>query len=341
MGKQMARDKSRFHKDKSMRSIGRIRPPEAGLTDQIVSTEERQALCDQIVNSTEPLPARLQGIDPDGGHRKVRSVTAVVGGVILLCLIAGWMVLGTSSPTKEHVSPANKDAVQPLSVKLVADRTALAVVDAGDREMRLRVDLSLLQGVADPAIIEFKQAGDGNQTRIDELDQRGNVQRSIHIAKAENVVAQRSVDYTSRTWTEQLQVVPSIGMPSDERGVVLAIGGDESAGLAFSWIGSPAAIRQLVGNDEMVVDRVDDQGLIKVSGDVSGLDGLGAIASGLQTLTPDAHVEFWIDAQSYLPTRTRVTTTDGAVSDTQVSWAAPDELSTSFNLEIPDGFERR
>lgn len=338
-GDEVNREKSEPPMDGSMYHITRIRPPEASLTEQIVGVEERHALYEQIVSSTGPLPERLQRADPRKRLHIVPVVATIASIAIALLSIAGSVTrpLGTSV---QGIPTTRSGSNESLTLDMVAHHTLQAVDNASELDLHLDIQLTLQQGIADPSRVEYLQAARGDQTRINEFGPEGSLERAVFVGKLDDVVVHRSIDYRKRTWTEQIQEVIDPDVPGDERGIVLAIGGSKTAAVTFSWLTSPAAIKQMLISDRMELNDQSDQGLIKVSGDVAKLDGLGDVASRLPTITQGARVEFWINPHTYLPMKTRVTTADGTTSSAAVRWIAPEQSNERFIPEVPYGFDR-
>lgn len=319
----------------SMRSLSSVRPPEADLTLQVVSADERRELFEKIVESCEPLPSRLERVHRHPlRHAAARAASVAV--VVLIASLAGVTMWPSShGPTSGPGTGLEPESVDMVSVSYVAARTSDAIASTAGQQLNVTVAVTGTDG-SQLALLDVSQSPAGDTTKIDELDAGGALVRSTLLSFSDGTSSQRVVDYVSRTWSESSEQLPVDDTPSDERGVVFLAGGMDISAVGVGWVGSPEAMRAILDNGRMTVVADDDE-TIHLRGDLSGLGAAGVVASKLSDLTPGAQVDLWFDAASYLPSLIRVEANDGSVSEANVRWMGGGELT----LAVPEGFEFR
>lgn len=317
-------------RSEQLRSIGSVRPLEAGLTEQVSTADERRELLERIMASEGPLPSRLENAVPKRSAGRARVLVASVAGAVVA--VVGAAVAVSSDPTPgSEVAERRPESV---SVELISQRTPAAVSEvASTQRFNVRVQLADAAGVP-RSKVDVAQSPDGSVTRIDEFDGSGGAVRSTLLRSLGSATATLSVDHSSRTWTEYVAYDPE-GISSDERGVVFVAGGVDVGQVGVGWAASPSALEALLASGSLAVEEETD-GVVRLSGGVSGLASAGPVAAQLESLAPGSTVELWIDESSYLPSRIRVTDPVGAVSDAAVWWGGED-----VGLQVPDGYERR
>lgn len=315
-----------------MRAIGSVRPPEADLTDQMVSPEERRALFERIVGSNEPLPTRLERIQPRSVSSTATKVVGLAAALMCIVLVAA-VTRSTNSQSTERIITASTDSTGTHRASYVAAHTADAVAMTVEQQLNIAIAVVNANGF-DLGRLQVAQSPTGDATKIDELDAAGVLVRSTLLTTTGDRSQQRIVDYINQKWSETSGVVPSVTSGDDERGVVFVVDGADTAVIGLGWIASPTAIQSLLDGGEMTVVS-DGEETIHLSGPVAALHVVSGLGSRLSSLDPDARLDLWVDSRSYLPTRTRVMSADGSVSDASVWWTGSGDLT----LTVPDGFE--